>query len=304
MHRTIMVTIVSGYTFCGITTGMGHQAGAAGRNPAVMAERDLQSAQLTSFEVPAGPNRQPLPGFDTCKTPSLRTMRAWRARFSAIGIYIGGEDKACAYGYLSRTWVQTVKAMGWSLLPNFVGPQPPCDSFPGRIRPKQAAAQGRVAADHAIADAKMLGIGRGSPIYYDMEAYKRTKGRCVHAVLTFLDAWTRRLNARGYLSGVYSSADAAIINLQRDTRINGHKLAKPQAVWIALWDNRKNVSAPVYLPHSLWPADMRSKQYLGPHWVRVGGIQMNIDFDMVGGPVVHQVSRPPKRHRAKRKVTA
>jgi Rv2525c-like, glycoside hydrolase-like domain len=291
MHRTVMVTIVSGYAFCGITTGMGHQPGAAGRNPAVVAEGDLRSARLTSVQAWAGPSRRPLVGFDTCKTPSLRTMRAWRVRFSAIGIYIGGENKACAYGYLSRTWVQTVQAMGWSLLPNFVGPQPPCDSFPGRIRPKQAAAQGRVAADHAIADAKMLGIGRGSPIYYDMEAYNRTRGRCVHAVLTFLDAWTRRLNARGYLSGVYSSADAAIINLQRDTRINGHKLAKPQAIWIALWDNRKNVSAPAYLPHSLWPPDKRSKQYLGPHWVKVGGIQMNIDFDLVDGPVVREAPR-------------
>lgn len=281
MHRTVMATIVSGYAFCGITTGMGHHA-------------DL-SARLASVQVSAGHSR-PLIGFDTCKTPSLRTMRAWRARFSAIGIYIGGENKACAYGNLSGSWVQTVKGMGWSLLPIYVGPQPPCDSsYPGRIRPGHAAAQGRTAADGAIADAKMLGIGRGAPVYYDMEAYNRAKGRCVHAVLTFLDAWTRRLNARGYVSGVYSSADAAIISLQRDTRINGHKLAKPQCVWIALWDNRKNVNAPVYLPNSWWPSDKRSKQFLGPHWVKVGGIQMNIDFDLVNGPVVRETPRSHPR---------
>ncbi len=271
MHRAVMVMVLSGYAFSGIATG-GHRPGTPAPRPAAAVER-------------------PMAGFDTCHTPSLRTMRVWRARFSAVGIYIGGENMACAYGYLSRTWVQTVKAMGWSLLPNYVGPQPPCDPFPGRIRVGHAAAQGRAAADGAIADATRLGIGRGSPLYYDMEAYNRTKGRCVTAVLTFLNAWTRQLNARGYLSGVYSSADAAIIDLRTDNWVDGHRLAKPQAVWIALWDNQKNVNAPGYLPLSLWPSGERSKQYSGPHWVRVGGIKLNIDSDLVDGPVVRQHHR-------------
>jgi hypothetical protein len=275
MHRAVMVMVLSGYAFSGIATG-GHRSAAPALKPAAAVER-------------------PMAGFDTCHTPSLRTMRVWRARFSAVGIYIGGENMACAYGHLSRTWVQTVKAMGWSLLPNYVGPQPPCDSFPGRIRLGQAAAQGRAAADGAIADATMLGIERGSPIYYDVEAYNRSKGRCVTAVLTFLDAWTRQLNARGYLSGVYSSADAAIIDLESDNWVHGHRLAKPQCVWIGLWDNRKNVNAPGILPPSSWPPGDRSKQYSGPRWVKVGGIKLDIDLDMVDGPVVRE-HHPPRRH--------
>jgi hypothetical protein len=290
MHRAVMVMVVSGYAFCGIAIG-GHRPDVPALEPAV-----ARAAWLAGTRVPGGADR-PLAGFDTCHTPSLRTMRVWRARFSAAGIYIGGENMACAYGHLSRTWVQTVKAMGWSLLPNYVGPQPPCDRYPGRIRPRQAEAQGRAAADGAIADADMLGIGRGSPIYYDMEAYNRTKGRCVTAVLTFLDAWTRRLNARGYLSGVYSSANAAIIDLQSESRINGHRLAKPQCLWIALWDNRRNVNASGYLPRSSWPPGERSKQYEGPHWVKVGGIKLNIDCDLVDGPVVHQRHRTHRHHR-------
>jgi Domain of unknown function (DUF1906) len=294
MHRVVMVTIVSGYAFCGIATGMGHQPDAPDRKPALVAERLLRSAQPAGTRASAGQGR-PLVGFDTCKTPSLHTMRVWRARFSAAGIYIGGENKACAYGYLSRSWVRTVEAMGWSLLPNYVGPQPPCDPYLRRISPRQAAAQGRAAANYAIANATMLGIGRGSPIYYDMEAYNGTKSRCVTAVLTFLDAWTRQLNARGYLSGVYSSAASGITDLQSDRWINGHRLAKPQAIWIALWDNRKNVNAPAYLPRSLWPPDERSKQYAGPRWVKVGGIKLNIDVDLVDGPVVREPHRTRKR---------
>jgi glycoside hydrolase-like protein len=281
MHRAVVVMIVSGYALSAGTPGTGHQPDAASRKPAVTAER-------------------PMFGFDTCKTPSLRTMRVWRSRFSAAGIYIGGENVACAHGYLSRTWVRTVQAMGWSLLPNYVGPQPPCDPFPGRIHRGQAAAQGRAAADSAIADATVLGIGRGSPLYYDMEAYNRTKGSCVTAVLVFLDAWTRQLNARGYLSGVYSSADAAIIDLRSDNWVEGHRLAKPQCVWIALWDNRKNVNTPGYVPLSFWPPGDRSKQYSGPHWAKVGGIKLNIDFDLVDGPVVREHHRVRGHHRRRR----
>lgn len=290
MHRAVMVMVVSGYALGGVAMGA-HRPDAPALKPAV-----ARGAWLAGTRTPGRYDR-PMTGFDTCRTPSLRTMRVWRARFSADGIYIGGENMACDYGYLSGAWVRAVEAMGWSLLPNYVGPQPPCDPYPGRIRPSQAAAQGRTAADGAIADATVLGIGRGSPLYYDMEAYNRTKGRCVTAVLTFLDAWTRRLNARGYLSGVYSSTDAAIVDLQSASRVGGHRLAKPQCVWIALWDNRKNMNAPGYLPRSSWPTGERSKQYSGPHWVKVGGIKMQIDFDLVDGPVVREHHRARRQHR-------
>ncbi len=290
MHRAVIGMIVGGYAFCGIAMGAGHQLYAPGLKLVATGGRAVYSARSARIQTPGGHYR-PMAGFDTCKAPSLRTMRVWRARFSASGIYIGGENIACDYGYLSRSWVRTVKAMGWSLLPIYVGPQPPCDRYPVRIRRWQAAAEGRAAADGAIADATMLGIGRGSPVYYDMEAYNRTKARCGTAVLTFLDAWTRRLNGRGYVSGLYSSADAAIADLQSRSRMDGHRLAKPQCVWIALWDHRKN------LARSRWPLGERSKQYSGPHWVKIGGIRLNIDSDLVDGPVVRDRHRTRGHHR-------
>ena len=103
----------------------------------------------------------PLNGFDACTAPSVRAMKAWKAKYSAIGIYIGGQNMACDYGNLSASWVKSVHAQGWSLLPLYVGLQAPCNRFPAPIHKAQAAAQGRAAANTAVADAVNFGLGQG-----------------------------------------------------------------------------------------------------------------------------------------------
>jgi hypothetical protein len=224
-------------------------------------------------------------GFDTCTAPSLTTMQAWRASYSVTAIYIGGEEMACDYGNLSANWVQQTEAIGWSLMPIYVGLQAPCDSFSGKINPKQAAAQGTAAANEAISDANTFGLGKGSPIYYDMEAYDETQASCVTAVLTFLDAWTRQLNSDGYTSGVYSSAASGVTDLQTKTTVAGHALDRPQAIWFALWDKAQNLTGSPYMTTAVWPVTERDKQYFGPRLVKVGGITLDIDSDLVDGPV-------------------
>jgi Domain of unknown function (DUF1906) len=226
-----------------------------------------------------------LAGFDTCTAPSLSTMKAWRAKYGATAIYIGGQMMACDYGNLSASWVRQAEAMGWSLMPTFVGLQAPCDDFSGKISLSQAAAQGTAAANQAIGDASGLGLGAGSPVYYDMEAYDRTNASCRTAVLTFLDAWDRQLTAQGYVSGVYSSADSAVYDLQNTMTIAGHALAEPQAIWFALWDNATNLTGSPYMNSSVWPQTSRSKQYAGNQTVAVGGISLNIDADLVDSAV-------------------
>jgi Domain of unknown function (DUF1906) len=225
-------------------------------------------------------------GFDTCTAPSLAAMKAWRAKYAVANIYIGGQEMACDYGNLSAGWVTSVEAMGWSLMPTFVGLQAPCNNYSAEINPSQAAAQGRAAATLAISDAKQFGMGTGSPIYFDMEGYDHTNAGCKTAVLTFLDAWTRQLDAGGYVSGVYSSADAAAIDLQSNTTIAGHALAEPQDMWFALWDNALNLTGSPYLTGAVWPQTQRSKQYQGGHVVSVGGISLDIDSDLVDSAVV------------------
>ena len=254
--------------------------------PTPTPSRPTPSAPPSSPPPPSGPHGA-MAGFDTCAAPSLPTMKAWRAKYSATAIYIGGQMMGCGQSNLSATWVQQAEAMGWSLMPTFVGLQAPCDSFSGKINPRQAAAQGTAAANQAIADAAGYDLGTGTPIYYDMEGYDHTNSGCRTAVLTFLDAWTRQLEASGYVSGVYSSADAAIIDLQSTTTIAGHSLAEPQAIWFALWDNVNNLTGAPYMTSAVWPVASRSKQYAGNRTVTVGGISLNIDADWVASRVAH-----------------
>ena len=229
-----------------------------------------------------------LAGFDTCAAPSLPTMKAWRAKYAATAIYIGGQMMACGQSNLSAGWVQQTEAMGYALMPTFVGLQAPCNSFSGKIDPKQAASQGTAAANQAVTAAKSYGLGAGTPIYYDMEAYNHTNAGCRTAVLTFLDAWTRQLKAVGYISGVYSSAGSAITDLQSNTTVAGHSLAEPQAIWFALWDNGNSMTGAPYMTSAVWPVASRSKQYAGNRVVKVGGISLNIDADWVASAVARK----------------
>jgi hypothetical protein len=233
----------------------------------------------------ARPVRRPIAGFDTCTAPSIAAMRAWRPFYGVIAIYIGGVNRACDQGNLSARWVRQVKAMGWSLIPTYVGLQPPCDHFSGKIRLKRAASEGAAAARDAIARARGLHLGRHAPIYFDMEAYNSARKRCRRAVLTFLDAWTRQLDARAHVSGVYSSASSAVQDLGGTREIAGHPLARPRSIWFALWDGHVNVRGEPYLPASWWSRDQRIKQFRGSRWQRHGRFRLNIDRDEVLGAV-------------------
>ena len=145
-------------------------------------------------------------------------------------------------------------------------------------RPRASGVAGHRTAKQAVTAAKSYGLGAGTPIYYDMEAYNRTNTGCRTAVLTFLDAWTRQLTAVGYISGVYSSAGSAITDLQSNTTVAGHSLAEPQAIWFALWDNGNSMTGSPYMTSAVWPVASRSKQYAGNRVVKVGGISHRPDW--------------------------
>ena len=241
----------------------------------------------TPSPVPSSPPAptSALAGFDTCTAPSLQAMQAWRAKYAVAAIYIGGQEMGCDYGNLSQSWVQAAEGMGWSLMPTFVGLQAPCNDFSDEIQSGQATAEGQQAASQAVADAASFGLGPGTPIYYDMEAYNEDNAGCVTAVLTFLSAWDSQLQASGYVSGVYSSAGSGVVDLQTTTSIGGHPLVEPTAIWFALWDNAVNLTGSPYMTSAVWSNADRSKQYAGPSVVTVGGISLDIDSDLVGGPV-------------------
>jgi hypothetical protein len=225
-------------------------------------------------------------GFDACTAPSLAVMQAWRHAFSYAGIYIGGVEAGCGYGNLSADWIRSVTALGWGLIPAYVGPQAPCNTqFTVRIDRGRAVAEGQAAAIDAVQHAAAFGLGRGTPIYYDIESFDIGNTTCRLTVLSFLDAWTRQIHASGYVSGVYSSASTGAEALGLATTVYGRPLAKPDALWFAFWDGQSNVIGTPYLDASWWPGYHRLKQYLGGHNRKVNGYTVNIDSDLVRGPV-------------------
>ena len=205
--------------------------------------------------------------------------------FSTVAVYIGGAEVGCAQPNLTAAWVRSATSMGYAVMPTYVGPQASCSPFSVRIKPAHAAAQGRAAAADAIRQAAALGMGRGTPIYYDLEAYDGARRRCRSAALSFLDAWTRTLHASGYLSGVYTSASSGAANVGAARMVNGHRLAKPDSMWFGLWDHRRNLAGYPYLLPAWWRGPHRIKQYLGPHRRTVGGRTLDIDSDWVYAPV-------------------
>jgi hypothetical protein len=228
-------------------------------------------------------------GFDACTAPSTTTMTAWATSpYRGIGIYIGGANRGCSQPNLTSTWVSTEIAAGWQLIPTYVGLQAPSNNCGcAAIKPAQAGAQGIAAADDAVTRAAAVGIGLGNPIYFDMEGYSRG-GTNSPAVLTFLGAWTGELHARGYVSGIYSSAASGIADLVAQY---GSGFAEPDDLWVADWNNQATTVFS-YIPVADWANHQRLHQYRGGHNESYGGVSINIDNDYLDGALVGNASPP------------
>ena len=230
-------------------------------------------------------------GFESCNAPSIATLTAWAASpYRAVGIYVGGVNRACKNANLLPSWVTTTRSLGWSLLPLYVGLQAPCVSQSGLAKISQtlatAAAQGTAAADDAVAQANAVGLPAGSPLYVDVEGYATNNSSCTKAVQAFVGGWVNELRPLGYLAGVYGSAASTI----RDVAALG--AAIPDAVWIANWNGVQGVFGDPHVSDALWAEHQRIHQYKGGHNETWGGVTLNIDNDYVDGPVVGPTAAP------------
>ncbi len=229
-------------------------------------------------------------GFDACTAPSPRSMAAWSSSpYRAVGIYIGGLNRGCSQPSLTSAWVREQTAAGWHLIPTYVGLQATTSSCTScaTLSPGSAASQGTAAANDAVEDAAAVGIGPGSPIYFDMESYVRTSS-ATSSTLTFLAAWTTALHAAGYESGVYSSAASGIADLASKW---GTSYPVPDDLWIANWNGLKNTDDP-YVPDYAWTPHRRIHQYRGGHDETYGGVTINIDNNYVDGATVGALPPP------------
>jgi len=264
-------------------------AGAMGRRRAIVVE---PGGQARSSALAPAPRRLAAAsggavftglGFDACSAPSSQAMSAWRSSpYRAVGVYIGGANRACSQPNLTSSWVAAQTAAGWNLIPTYVGLQAPTSSCSScaKLTAGGAGAQGEAAALDAVEEAETVAIGPGSPIYFDMESYSRTSSATA-ATLAFLEAWTEELHALGYVSGVYSSSSSGIADLSEQV---GSGYTLPDDLWIANWNGAQNTADPA-VPAGAWTPHRRIHQYQGGHNETYGGVTINIDGDYVDGAV-------------------
>ena len=225
-------------------------------------------------------------GFDACSAPGVSTLQAWAASpYRALGVYIGGANRACAQPNLTSSWVSTVTGLGWSLLPLYVGLQAPCVGQSGlktiSTTTATAASQGRAAADDAAGQATSLALPGGSPVWFDMEGYKVGNASCTAAVQSFVTAWSTQLRTYGFVPGVYGSAASTV----KDVAALG--TGKPDVIWIANWNGVEGVFGDPYVSDTQWPSHQRVHQYRGGHRETWGNATINIDNDYVDSVAVN-----------------
>ncbi|MFE2410536.1 DUF1906 domain-containing protein [Kitasatospora sp. NPDC059408] len=227
-------------------------------------------------------------GFDACTAPPLEALSVWRTAspYGAVNIYSSGRQRGCAQPRLTPQWVTEARAMGWKLVPTHVGLQAPCAERadkPLRIDPARAEEQGGQEADEAAAALRALGLGAGSPVYLDMEAYPADDAECSRAVVDFTVGWTEALHAAGYRSGFYSSLNSGIADIVDAARSGRAPL--PDALWYARWDRNPTTTGQPGLPDDLWTGHHRIHQYRGSADETYGGVTLSIDPDQLDGPV-------------------
>jgi hypothetical protein len=263
------------------------------RSTGARADATTSSAPATAGEVYNGL------GFDACSAPSTTAMSHWLSSpFRAIGVYIGGPEMACAQTNLNAAWVSAETAVGWHLIPIYVGLQSPTNGCGcGAISSASAAAQGTAAAESAVGEAQALGLGAGNPIYDDMENYTRST-TASQTVLAYLQGWTQELHTLGYLSGVYSSELSGVEDLVAE---QGTGYVEPDELWIANW-NGQQTTADVKVPATEWADNQRLHQYRGGHTDDYGGSSIDIDSDEIaaataapgaGGTVTSTIAAAP-----------
>lgn len=227
--------------------------------------------------------------FDTCDAPSRAAMENWlESPYRAIGVYIGGRARACEeQPNLTEAWVKDVDAMGWRLLPVYVGSQSPCV----RLGHHQGAAidadrpreQGAAEAKDAVASAEALGMTRGTPVYLDMEDYDHTDTACAETTLAFTQGFSREIRERGYIPGFYSSATSGVAHMESARLAGATDL--PDVLWYARWSVPPTITDEPGLASQAWQPHRRIHQHTGNVRETHGGTELHIDRNLVHAPV-------------------
>lgn len=243
-------------------------------------------AAQTSMAATTWPAQRTFTGraFDACAAPSLSAMKAWHTGFyGAAAVYVGGKNRGCAQPNLTASWVKSVSALGWKLVPLYVGAQPSCQtgSSPEKMTASTAASLGAKDGADAVAKAAALGMKAGSPVYLDTESYDVTNKACNDAVLTYVRAFDKTLHAKTYRTGYYgftSSSAKAIATASDRTDLPGN-------LWYALWDKNNTTTADWPWGSTQFTNHSRAHQYMVNSKETRGAYTITVDRDAWDAPV-------------------
>jgi uncharacterized protein YraI len=256
---------------------------------ATLTIRPATAEPATSVSYPPMTSATRLTGyaFDACAAPPLTTMQTWKisSPYQGVGAYIGGVSRSCAQPNLTAAWVTATSLQGWRIIPIYVGHQAPCirRSSAVRFTSDTADVLGTADAADAVSQAQALGILPGSAIYGDMEHYTPSDPECRTAVLAYVSAWTKELHRQGFLAGMYANISSGAKHLSEE--YISPVYARPDALWIARWDNNSTLTGWAGVPDALWSNHQRGKQYRGDHDETYGGIKIAIDSNRFDAPV-------------------
>lgn len=275
MSHRIRAAVAGLFTTCVAATVVGF-------TPTAVAEQrapaDVESGQVTIAQGL---------GFDACTAQPVSALQAWwgTSPYETVNVYFGGINRGCNQPNLSPNWVRQVTDIGWYLLPTYMGHQPICmlGEKEHRYTADNATAIGTADAEDALAQAEYLGLLPGSALYADVEHYDNSDSSCVTAVRRYVSAWTETLQAAGYLAGVYVHQNSGLPDLS--AVYDSPDYARPDAVWMARWDDDPSLTGWPTAPDDQWADHQRAKQYIGPHTETWDGVSINIDSDSLDAPV-------------------
>ena len=242
-------------------------------------------------------------GFDQCEIPGNAALDAWRdsSPYNVVNLYIGGSARACSNRALTYSKVSYMYNNGWTFIPTWVGPQASCTDYRSRMSadPVVAYQEGVDNANQAMAKMYELGLtdanGHGGVVYYDLEYYVGDTA-CQNATRSFFEGWNARLHQLGALSGAYGASCHywSTNNPPQNLSNLANLTNRLDAVWIAKYISTPyfyNPSVSVWgiascFPDSLWAQNQRLRQYTGGHNETWGGYTINIDSNVLQGPVV------------------
>jgi probable HAF family extracellular repeat protein len=277
-----------------------------------------------TFATPLTPATTPTPltrtvsqhlGFDSAILPDPAKLAAWwqSSPYYDIGIYAPGSPNGPSDPALNASWVTTVSAQGWGIVPIWAGLQSPCgcsnpssgphahDPYPGchqfssaqtfSIKPTQAEQQGEAQALAAYHSVKSLGLD-GSIVYADIEPYDSSarderNQSCSAATEAYVSGWVKGMHQNG---GAGSAGVYGIVWDASPSQPQAADFQGADSVFLSRDDNRVTVwglnhDSESQLDDTLWPTRQRIHQFRTGSQESWGGASLYIDSNVEDAPI-------------------